>query len=318
VTRRSREHLAGDRPGRPRQARVTATTPTTTGSTARPDRPTSRGPPGTTSSGFPNGSFQVNGSTETTASGVATANNDYSGGNGHNDSHLRKREQRHLPGKWRRRRPSGRRNEPNHLGGGNDTVSVGNGNGNHVTVGNGNDDLTFGNGSSNQIALGSGTDVVTIQGSQDSISGTGNDTVYLGGGTGKYLHWRDPSHQRLSPTHPPLLLARNPGRLLPRHADELHGGEPMSSRTTRQRGRFGRRVGMFLVLLWAAPSHSPWETPRGPTSSLAGTGGGSAKVATLNPPRTSWPHSPTPPEDRRRLVERPSRARAGSFWTATT
>jgi hypothetical protein len=51
-------------------------------------------------------------------------------------------------------------------------------------VGNGTDDLTFGNGSTNQVALGSGTDVVTLQGSQNTISGAGNDTVYLGGGTG--------------------------------------------------------------------------------------------------------------------------------------
>ena len=78
-----------------------------------------------------------------------------------------------------------------------------------VMVGNGNDVLTFGSGSSNQVSLGSGADTVTIQGSQDTITGSsGNDTVYLGGGREQLLG-RGPPHQCLSPTHPPLLMARD-------------------------------------------------------------------------------------------------------------
>ena len=132
----------------------------------------------------PNGSFQVNGSTGNNCFWGGDGDNDYSGGNGHNEI---------TDGNGINGISLGNgdddvkvgdgRNQIN-LGGGNDTVSVGNGIGNHVTVGNGNDDLTFGNGSTNQLVLGSGTDVVTLRGSQNTISGTGNDTVYLGGGTG--------------------------------------------------------------------------------------------------------------------------------------
>jgi len=51
---------------------------------------------------------------------------------------------------------------------------------------------------------------------------------------------------------PPLLMARISGHLFPRHPDELHGGESMSSSTTRRRGRFGRRILLFMTDLWVA------------------------------------------------------------------
>ena len=132
----------------------------------------------------PNGSFQVNGSNGNNCFWGGDGDNDYSGGNGHNDITCGNGNNGISAGNGDDDLQVGDGTNQINLGGGNDTVSVGNGHGNHVTVGNGNDDLTFGNGSSNQVALGSGTDVVTLQGSQDSISGTGNDTVYLGGGTG--------------------------------------------------------------------------------------------------------------------------------------
>jgi len=227
-----------------------AMTPTTTGSMARPDRPTFRGLRATTSSGSRTAHSKSTDPTETTASGVATATTTTPAATATTTSPAetgttafpqgmatmtskwatertnqpRWRQRHGLGWQWSREsRHCGQRERRPHLW--KRLVQPG--------------------------ALGSGTDVVTLQGSQDSISGTGNDTVYLGGGTGNTFNGAT-HHTNIChlPTPPP------PGtelrRLLPRHTDELHGGEPMSSRTTRQRGRFGRRVGMFLVILWAA------------------------------------------------------------------
>lgn len=133
---------------------------------------------------IPSGSFQVNGSNGNDCFWGGDGDDHYSSGDGHNDVTSGNGNNNISLGNGDDDVQVGDGTNQVDLGGGNDTVSVGTGNANHVTVGNGNDDLIFGNGSSNQIALGSGTDVVTLEGSRDTISGTGNDTVYLGGGTG--------------------------------------------------------------------------------------------------------------------------------------
>jgi len=58
----------------------------------------------------------------------------------------------------------------------------------------------------------------------------------------------------------------------------------MSSRTTRQRGRFGRRVGMFLVILWAAALSFALGNAAWSYFESTGNGGGGASVLTLNKP----------------------------------
>jgi Ca2+-binding RTX toxin-like protein len=149
-----------------------------------PGSPDIQGSSGNNFFWVPNGSFQVNGYGGNNCFWGGDGNNGYSGGNGHNEIICGNGNNGISVGSGNDDVQVGDGTNQVSLGGGNDTITVGNGNGNHVTVGNGNDSLIFGSGSSNQVSLGSGTDVVTIQGSQDTISGTGNDTVYLGGGTG--------------------------------------------------------------------------------------------------------------------------------------
>ena len=149
-----------------------------------PGSPDIQGSSGNNFFWLPNGSFVVNGSNGNNCFWGGDGNNGYSGGNGHNEITCGNGNNGISVGNGNDDVQVGDGSNQINLGGGNDTVTVGNGNGNHVSAGNGNDSLIFGSGSSNQVSLGSGTDVVTIQGSQDTISGTGNDTVYLGGGTG--------------------------------------------------------------------------------------------------------------------------------------
>ena len=62
------------------------------------------------------------------------------------------------------------------LGNGNDTVTVGNGNNDTVSVSNGNDTVTVGNGTGDSVSLmGNGND--TVQ------TGTGSGTVHIAPGT---------------------------------------------------------------------------------------------------------------------------------------
>ena len=68
----------------------------------------------------------------------------------------------------------------------------------------------------------------------------------------------------------------------------------MSSRTTRQRGRFGRRVGMFLVILWAAALSFALGNAAWSYFGLGETAGGLAKVATLSPPANVVAAFPNP------------------------
>lgn len=110
---------------------------------------------------------------------------------------------------------------------------------------------------------------------------------------------------------PPLLRARDSGRLLPRHVDELHGGESMSSRTTRQRGRFGRRILMLLMILGGAALSFTLGNAAWSSFGSSGTGGAFAKVANREPERTGRRFGDVPQPcsaDNRHLVEFATRA----------
>lgn len=132
----------------------------------------------------PFGSFQVHGSDGSNCFWGGDGNDTFTGGNGHDDITCGNGNNGIFLGNGNDDVQLGDGSNQISLGSGNDSVTIGNGTGNHVTLGNGNDTLIVGKGTSNQLSLGSGNDVVTVQGGQDSISGTGNDTVYLSGGTG--------------------------------------------------------------------------------------------------------------------------------------
>jgi Ca2+-binding RTX toxin-like protein len=153
-----------------------------------PGSPNIQGSSGNNFFWLPSGSFSVNGSNGNNCFWGGDGSNGYSGGNGHNDITCGNGNNRISVGNGNDDVQVGDGTNQISLGAGNDEVTVGNGNGNHVSMGNGDDILILGSGSSNQISLGSGSDMVTIQGSQDSISGTGNDTVYLGGGSGNVFN----------------------------------------------------------------------------------------------------------------------------------
>jgi len=82
----------------------------------------------------------------------------------------------------------------------------------------------------------------------------------------------------------------------------------MNSTTTRQKVTFGRRSDVLRPSLDHRPffalGNAAWSY-----FSSAGTGGGGAKVATLNPPTNVVATFPSQREDGRRLMERPGRAK---------
>ena len=249
----------------------------------------------------------VNGSNGNNCFWGGDGDNDYSGGNGRDEVTSGNGNNEISLGNGNDERPSGRRNECHDLGGGNDTVSVGNGNHNRIVVGNGNDALTVGNGSANQIYSAPAsmssrspelrTQSPVVRATTPCISVAATVTRSSG----------QPTTPTSATYPPPLLLARFTRRLLPRHLDELHGGEPMSSRTTRQNGRFGRRC-----------RHVPGH-PRGAAFSFAlgnaawsyfglgNPGVGLAKRGDASIPRTNVTATfPNPGSaHRRRRVERP-------------
>ena len=215
-----------------------------------PDLQTFKDPQGTTSSGSRTVHSRSTASDGNNCFWGGDGDDHYSGGNGHNEI------------------TCGNGNNGIFVGNGNDDVQVGQRNqpnrrwaaattrcrsatatATTSTVGNGNDTLSFGQ----WLLQPDGPRIRhrrrDAQGSQNTVTGTsGNDTVYLGGGTGNTFTGRRPPHERLPPTHPPLLMARNSGRLLPRHSDQLHGGEPMSSRSNRRRTDVSAvEFSMFLV-----------------------------------------------------------------------
>ena len=81
-----------------------------------------------------------------------------------------------------------------------------------MIVGNGGDTITVGSGWYNDVSLGNGTDNVTIQGSHDDINGgAGNETIYLGLGHIQLLQRAGAPHQRLPPAGTAVELPRHDG-----------------------------------------------------------------------------------------------------------
>ena len=68
----------------------------------------------------------------------------------------------------------------------------------------------------------------------------------------------------------------------------------MSSRTTLETGRFGRRVAMFFVMLWVVALSFALGNAAWSYFSASGAGGGGAKVGTLNPPTNVVATFPVP------------------------